>query len=104
MTANVNMNVNMHISCYKFFYQVSFCSRKKVNMYIRHLYFYIVWLINFKDAEAIPGAPIACIGAGTGLGECFLTWENGMVNLCLCTPLRFEIFSRHYCSFFFCTR
>jgi len=26
-----------------------------------------------QPAEATPGAPIVCIGAGTGLGECFLT-------------------------------
>eukprot|EP01029_Cantina_marsupialis_P030289 TRINITY_DN8136_c0_g1_i1.p1 TRINITY_DN8136_c0_g1~~TRINITY_DN8136_c0_g1_i1.p1 ORF type:complete len:384 (+),score=79.32 TRINITY_DN8136_c0_g1_i1:128-1279(+) len=29
-----------------------------------------------NDVEATPNAPIACIGAGTGLGECFLT-HNG---------------------------
>merc|ERR1719197_1503082 len=26
-----------------------------------------------QDAEKIKGAPIGCIGAGTGLGECFST-------------------------------
>ena len=25
------------------------------------------------DAERVPGAPIVCVGAGTGLGECYLT-------------------------------
>eukprot|EP00750_Incisomonas_marina_P015225 INCI18119.1.p1 GENE.INCI18119.1~~INCI18119.1.p1 ORF type:complete len:469 (+),score=77.87 INCI18119.1:124-1530(+) len=30
-----------------------------------------------QDAESVQGAPIACIGAGTGLGECFLTYEQG---------------------------
>jgi len=26
-----------------------------------------------NDAKPVPGAPIACVGAGTGLGECYLT-------------------------------
>ena len=30
-------------------------------------------LVTLQDVEARVGAPIACIGAGTGLGECFLT-------------------------------
>ena len=27
--------------------------------------------------KPVPGAPIACVGAGTGLGECFLTSADG---------------------------
>jgi len=30
-------------------------------------------VICMNDAKPRPGAPIACIGAGTGLGECYLT-------------------------------
>jgi len=33
--------------------------------------------IRLNDAKPLPGAPIACVGAGTGLGECFLTCANG---------------------------
>lgn len=29
--------------------------------------------VELQKAPKVPGAPIACIGAGTGLGECFLT-------------------------------
>mmetsp|Transcript_28301 Transcript_28301/g.68823 ORF Transcript_28301/g.68823 Transcript_28301/m.68823 type:complete len:479 (+) Transcript_28301:292-1728(+) len=34
-------------------------------------------VIKINDATPKPGAPIACVGAGTGLGECFLTSSNG---------------------------
>jgi len=30
-------------------------------------------VIQLNDAEPVAGKPIACVGAGTGLGECFLT-------------------------------
>jgi hypothetical protein len=30
-----------------------------------------------QNAPPRKGAPLACIGAGTGLGECFLTMDNG---------------------------
>jgi len=30
-----------------------------------------------QKGHIVPNAPIACVGAGTGLGECFLTWQNG---------------------------
>ena len=30
-----------------------------------------------QNATPVPGAPIATIGAGTGLGECFLTPGDG---------------------------
>ena len=30
-------------------------------------------MIKLSGAEPVTGAPIACVGAGTGLGECFLT-------------------------------
>jgi glucokinase len=34
--------------------------------------------ISLNDAKPRPGSPIACVGAGTGLGECFLTADaNG---------------------------
>ena len=33
--------------------------------------------IRLNDAKPRPGAPIACVGAGTGLGECFLTAADG---------------------------
>lgn len=37
--------------------------------------------IVLQKAEKKPNAPIACIGAGTGLGECFLTPDaNGHYN------------------------
>lgn len=34
--------------------------------------------IVFNDVPATPGAPIGIIGAGTGLGEAFLTWGDGV--------------------------
>lgn len=34
-------------------------------------------VISVNDAKPVPGAPIACIGAGTGLGECFLVSDLG---------------------------
>lgn len=33
-----------------------------------------------NDAKPVPGAPIACVGAGTGLGECFLTAHHASDN------------------------
>lgn len=30
-------------------------------------------VMRISDAEQVPGAPIACLGAGTGLGVCYLT-------------------------------
>ena len=30
--------------------------------------------VPLQGASKVAGAPIACIGAGTGLGECFSTW------------------------------
>ena len=33
-------------------------------------------LFTLQDADAEPCAPIACIGAGTGLGQTFLTWTG----------------------------
>ena len=33
-------------------------------------------VIKLNDAKPRPGAPIACVGAGTGLGECYLTSGN----------------------------
>jgi glucokinase len=33
--------------------------------------------IKLNDAKPRPGAPMACVGAGTGLGECFLTASAG---------------------------
>jgi len=35
-------------------------------------------VINLNGGKPEPGAPIACVGAGTGLGECFLTASNGV--------------------------
>ena len=35
-----------------------------------------------NSAEPLPGAPIACLGAGTGLGECFLTPGPGGSYVC----------------------
>merc|ERR1719198_1038118 len=34
------------------------------------------------NAEAVPGAPIACVGAGTGLGECYMTADERSVYTC----------------------
>jgi glucokinase len=31
----------------------------------------------YKAGERLPDSPIACIGAGTGLGECYLTPTEG---------------------------
>eukprot|EP00124_Ichthyophonus_hoferi_P003641 Ihof_evm3s329 gene=Ihof_evmTU3s329 len=36
--------------------------------------------ITIQDAPEVPGAPIACIGAGMGLGECYLTCQSGVYN------------------------
>jgi len=33
-------------------------------------------VIQLNDAAVAPGAPIACVGAGTGLGECYLTADG----------------------------
>ena len=33
--------------------------------------------IRLNEAQPVAGAPIACVGAGTGLGECFLTAGPG---------------------------
>eukprot|EP00899_Mesostigma_viride_P017358 jgi/Mesvir1/25623/Mv01847-RA.1 len=56
-----------------------------------------------QDAPAKPGMPMACIGAGTGLGECFLTapigsdeydtWpsEGGHTEFAPRTPLEIEL-------------
>ncbi|KAL3928923.1 MAG: hypothetical protein SGPRY_002183 [Prymnesium sp.] len=33
--------------------------------------------IKLNNVEKKEGAPIACVGAGTGLGECFLTSVDG---------------------------
>lgn len=38
--------------------------------------------IKLTDAEPKPGAPIACVGAGTGLGECYLTSGTDGVYTC----------------------
>lgn len=38
--------------------------------------------ITLQHAPRIPTAPIACIGAGTGLGECFLTPGTDGVYTC----------------------
>ena len=35
-----------------------------------------------NDAQPLSGAPIACLGAGTGLGECFLTPGPGGQYCC----------------------
>lgn len=39
-------------------------------------------VIKLNDAEPKAGAPIACVGAGTGLGECFLAAGNDGVYTC----------------------
>jgi len=41
-------------------------------------------LIKLNDAEPMDGAPIACVGAGTGLGECYLT--SGADGAYTCWP------------------
>jgi glucokinase len=33
--------------------------------------------ITMQEGEHEPGGPIACIGAGTGLGECYMTTHDG---------------------------
>jgi len=35
-----------------------------------------------NDATPVAGAPIACVGAGTGLGECYLTMSNDGTYAC----------------------
>jgi len=57
-----------------------------------------------QDAPKVPGAPMACVGAGTGLGEVFLTnpgtdvegytaypTEGGHAEFAPRTPLEFEL-------------
>mmetsp|Transcript_75069 Transcript_75069/g.150907 ORF Transcript_75069/g.150907 Transcript_75069/m.150907 type:complete len:476 (-) Transcript_75069:27-1454(-) len=39
-----------------------------------------------QDAPRVPGAPMACVGAGTGLGEVFLTNPNTFCPTRLTTP------------------
>eukprot|EP00123_Amoebidium_parasiticum_P009743 comp19681_c0_seq1/m.23354 comp19681_c0_seq1/g.23354 ORF comp19681_c0_seq1/g.23354 comp19681_c0_seq1/m.23354 type:complete len:432 (-) comp19681_c0_seq1:37-1332(-) len=34
--------------------------------------------VTIQDAPEVSGAPIACVGAGTGLGECYLTCQNNI--------------------------
>lgn len=38
--------------------------------------------VQLQNAPKVPGAPIACIGAGTGLGECFLTLGPNSQYVC----------------------
>ena len=38
--------------------------------------------VTLQEGEPQPGAPLACIGAGTGLGECYLTTDGGGVPTC----------------------
>jgi glucokinase len=33
--------------------------------------------VTLNEGTPEPGAPIVCVGAGTGLGECYLTSSNG---------------------------
>ena len=39
-------------------------------------------VIKLNKAEPVPGAPIACVGAGTGLGECYLTSSSNGAYTC----------------------
>ena len=39
-----------------------------------------------QDARRVPGAPMACVGAGTGLGEVFLTNPHPLCPSRLTTP------------------
>eukprot|EP00900_Chrysochromulina_parva_P009507 jgi/Chrpa1/18558/Chrysochromulina_OHIO_Genome00024720-RA len=39
-------------------------------------------VVQLNEAKPIPGRPIACVGAGTGLGECFLTAGSDGVYTC----------------------
>ena len=38
--------------------------------------------VTLQEGEPQPGAPLACIGAGTGLGECYLTTDGAGVPTC----------------------
>ncbi len=38
--------------------------------------------IVLQEGDAQPNAPMACIGAGTGLGECYLTYDGQGVPTC----------------------
>lgn len=41
-----------------------------------------------NNAEPRPGAPIACVGAGTGLGECYLTADTKGKYTCYASEVR----------------